>query len=76
VGIVGLLLMGLPEGVAVGLEGLKEEGLLEGVMEGVDGLQVWGRPEGALEALVCSSTALPYQYSGIIECKPKLSTIT
>jgi hypothetical protein len=76
VGLVVLLLMGLPEGEAVGLEGLKEEGLFAGVMEEVDGLLLWGRLEGALEALVSSSTALPYQHSGIIECKPQLSTIT
>jgi hypothetical protein len=73
VGLVGFVLMGLPEGEAVGVEGLVEEGLLDGVMEEVDGSLLWGRLEGALEALVCSSTALPYQYN---ECKPKVSTIT
>jgi hypothetical protein len=62
--------------VAVGVEGLVEEGIFAGVMEEVDGSLLWGRLEGALEALVSSSTALPYQYSGINECKPQLSTIT
>jgi hypothetical protein len=56
--------MGLPEGVAVGLEGLLDEGLLVGARVGL--LETL---EGALEALVSPLAALPYKYSGIIECK-------
>jgi hypothetical protein len=70
--LVGLL--GFLDGVAVGLDGLDEAGLLvagllEGVREGDDGLIVDGRLDGASEALVSSSTVLPYQYSGVIEYK-------
>jgi hypothetical protein len=67
--------MGLPEGIAVGVEGLLvkeglvEEGLFDGIKEGVDGLLVRGRSEGALEALVSFISDIPYEYSGIIECK-------
>jgi hypothetical protein len=75
VGLVGLRLMGLPEGVAVGLDGLLvraglvEEGLLVGTRVGLVGLPVDGRLEGGLEALEIFLTVLPYEYRGIIECK-------
>jgi hypothetical protein len=50
-------------------EGLVDAGLLEGIMKAVDGLLMKGRLDGELEALVGFLTAIPYEYSGIIECK-------